>query len=133
MVRRLWSRRVPDGDGYRDVFEIEAVGPALILYNFGHLFPPDAMWMHYIDNESALAALVRGSSSVMSGECITAYTHQWIAHYGLRSWFDRVDSAANPVDKLSRGEFKGDWELLPIVFTPDLLEAITAFVAHTGV
>ena len=125
----MWSRRVPDCDDFKDILEIEAVGPALILSNFGHLFPPEAPWLHFVDNDAAMAALVRGSSSVLSGECITAYTHQLIAHYGLRSWFDRVDTAANPVDKLSRGELSGDWELLPISFPPELLESICAFLA----
>ena len=108
---------------------MEAVGPALILANFESFSPPDALWLHFIDNESALAALVRGSSSVLSGECVTAYTHRLISQYGLRAWFDRVDSAANPVDKLSRGVFKGEWELLPIVFPADLISDLESFIS----
>ena len=63
---------------------------------------------HYIDNDSALATLVKGSSSVLSGEVITAYTHSKISEMNLWAWFDRVASDDNPVDKLSRGDSSGD-------------------------
>ena len=42
----------------KDIFQIEAVGPLLVLWNWGHLF------------RELLAALAKGSSSVMSGEMI---------------------------------------------------------------
>ena len=64
----------------------------------------------------------------MSGECITAYTHMLVAKFGLRVWFDRVDSSANPVDQLSRGVFKGSWELCPIVFPADLIANLESFI-----
>ena len=53
----------------KDIFQIEAVGPLLVLWNWGHLFR-EHLWIHFIDNEGALAALAKGSSSVMSGEMI---------------------------------------------------------------
>ena len=83
-VRQTWSRMTSAGDHY-DIFEIEAVGPALILHNWIHLFTPGALWIHFIDNGSARATLAKGSSSVLSGECIT-------------------------VDKLSRGVMDGPRE-----------------------
>ena len=70
-VRSVWSRSASAGDHY-DIFEIEAVGPALILYNFGHVSTQDALWLHFVDNDAARAAIVKGSSSVLSGEVITA-------------------------------------------------------------
>ena len=132
-VRSLWSSVPSCSDERNDIFQIEAVGPAVILFNFGYLFPAGALWLHFIDNESALAALVKGNSSVMSGECITAYTHKWISHYGFRVWFDRVDSSANPVDKLSRGVFDGQWDLMPISFPPDLVNDLESFIGFTDV
>ena len=126
-VRQTWSRAATAGDHF-DIFEIEAVGPALILHNWGHLFESNALWLHFIDNESALATLVKGSSSVLSGECITAYTHAMVANLGLWPWFDRVSSADNPVDKLSRGENKGPWELVNIEFPPELLLTLRKYV-----
>ena len=126
-VRLLWSRRSSSDPEHYDIYEIEALGPALILANWSHLMRP-GLWVHYIDNDAALATLVKGSSSVMSGECISAYTHSMVAASGLWPWFDRVDSAANPVDKLSRGEMSGPWNLLPISFPHDLLQSITSFL-----
>ena len=126
-VRQVWSRQATAGDHY-DIFEIEAVGPALILHNFGSHLVDDAMWIHFIDNDAALATLVKGSSSVLSGEVITAYTHSMAADRGLWSWFDRVCSADNPVDKLSRGKLDGPWELVPIEFPPVLLSNLCDFI-----
>ena len=73
----------------------------MVLRNWADMIVPGSLWVHYIDNDSALATLVKGSSSVMSGECITAFTHSKIADLGLWTWFDRVASDDNPVDKLS--------------------------------
>ena len=88
-VREVWSRAATAGDHY-DIFEIEAIGPALILHNFERYLVEDALWLHFIDNDAALATLVKGSSSVLSGEVITAFTHSRVAKLGLWSWFDRV-------------------------------------------
>ena len=111
----MWSRSAVCGDHY-DIFEIEAVGPALVLHNFGQYITPGSLWLHFIDNEAALATLIKGSSSVMSGEVITAYTHSMAASSGIWAWFDRVASTDNPVDKLSRGVLKGPWELRDLEF-----------------
>ena len=106
-VRKMWLQR-SSLEGARDIFQIEAVGPLLILWNWGHLFR-DHLWIHFIDNEGALASLAKGSSSVLSGEIIVGLTHELAASLGILGWYDRVDSASNPVDKLSRGEMKGPW------------------------
>ena len=127
LVRKVWSRASTCGDHY-DIFEIEAVGPALILHNWGHMFLPGALWLHFIDNEAALATLVKGSSSVLSGEVITAFTHSRIATHGLWSWFDRVASDDNLVDKLSRGKMEGPWQLLDIEFPPVLLRELHEYL-----
>ena len=126
-VRNVWSRTAVSGDHY-DIYEIEAVGPALIFYNFGDLMEHDALWVHYIDNDSALATLVKGSSSVLSGEVITAYTHGKVSDMNLWAWFDRVASADNPVDKLSRGDSSGDWDIVPIEFPPVLLKDLKDYL-----
>ena len=31
-------------------------------------------------------------------------------------WFDRVDTKSNPVDGLSRGDFNGNWDIVPLLF-----------------
>ena len=119
VVRQVWSRAAASGDHY-DIYEIEAVGPAIILHNWSHLFVDGALWVHYIDNDSALATLVKGSSSVLSGEVITAFTHTMIAKSGLWAWFDRVASPDNPVDQLSRGQLTGPWHLVTIELPGEL-------------
>ena len=127
IIRDLWTRRSsPDALDY-DIFEIEAIGPALILSNWSKYLSP-GLWIHYIDNDAALSTLVKGSSSVMSGEVISAYTHTMVSSLDLWPWFDRVDSASNPVDKLSRGEMSGPWKLVDISFPEQLLAAISAFL-----
>ena len=92
------------------------------------MFKPGALWLHFIDNDAALATLVKGSSTVFAGECITAYTHQHIARLGVWPWFDRVASEDNPVDLLSRGKLEGPWQLLPIEFPPDLLDNLKSYL-----
>ena len=125
---RQVSRAATAGEHF-DIFEIEAVGPALILHNWLDYFPSNCLWLHWIENDSALATLVKGSSSVLSDEVITAFTHARIARAGMCSCFDRVASADNPFDKHSRGELKRDWDLLPIEFPPVLLSDLSRYLA----
>ena len=63
-----------------------------------------------IDNVAAQASLVKGSSSVDEGDVITGYTWELACDLGVRPWFDRVASKSNPVDGISRGDLKGDWD-----------------------
>ena len=78
----MWSTESTCGEHY-DIFEIEAVGPALILNNLLYHSIPGAFWLHCIDNAAALATLVKGSSSVLSGECLIAYSHAQVAKAGV--------------------------------------------------
>ena len=71
-IRNIWSRAEAAGEAY-DIYELEAFGPALILSNFGHLIRGMA-WFRFIDNQCALSFQVEGSSSVLSADCIAAYT-----------------------------------------------------------
>ena len=126
-IRRLWSRSPdPAADPY-DIMDIEAVGPALVLHNFGHRFQ-NCLWMHFVDNESSVAALAKGSTSVNSAEIIVAWTHSRLAKFGIIAWFDRVDTKSNPVDGLSRGDMSGPWRLLEINFPPDMLSSLRSFL-----
>ena len=127
-VRAIWSRAEQCGDVY-DIYELEAIGPALVLHNFGHLLS-NCAWFHFIDNACALSALIKGSSSVLSADVIAAYTSQEIARLNLWTWFDRVDSKSNPVDGLSRGDVEGEWELRDITFPPELLSSLKSYLQH---
>ena len=98
---------------FNDIYEVEAVGPLLVLHNFGRELA-GCLWLHFVDNDAALSTLVRGSSSVESGEHITGQTWSHIVGLGCFPWFDRVESASNPTDGLSRGMLQGPWVLEPI-------------------
>lgn len=105
-----------------DIFEIEAIGLALALYNVEEHLSPNALWMRDIDNDATLLILVKDSLSVLSGEVITAYTNSRVAAVGLSPWFDRVASAANPADQLSHRVMDQPWRLMatscaPVLFT----------------
>ena len=103
----MWSRMAAKED-YKDIFLVEAVGPLLVLETFPNLVK-DALWIHFIDNSGAEASLVSGSSSINAGDHIVGMTWDRISKRRLWPFFDRVESEANPVDKLSRGKAAGPW------------------------
>ena len=105
------------------MFEIEAVGPLLVLRNCGHLIA-DHLWIHCTDDEGSLAALAKGSSSDMSGAVIVGFMQELVAKHGIISWFDRVDSRSDPVDGFPRGDMEGPWRLVCIRFPPSLATRI---------
>ena len=94
--------------------------------------PDGCLWIHFIDNDAALATLVKGSSSVMSGEVITFHTHSLVAKCGIWVGFDRVASKDNPADQLSRGKLQGPWELKPIEFPPILITELNAYLTSNS-
>ena len=106
-VRDMWAD-LAGKPSYKDIFLIEAVGPLLILEAFPKLVK-DALWIHFIDNSGSEASLVSGSSSIDAGDHIVGMTWERIAKRRLWPFFDRVESSANPVDKLSRGKSSGPW------------------------
>jgi len=127
-VRMLWSRQrehankhARSEEEWRDIIEIEAIGPLVLLSSWPWLFH-NALWIHFIDNNSALGGLVKGSASVCQQDIIIGHTWSWIAYLGTSAWFDRVDSASNPVDGLSRKDFEGTWNWYPISFPEDVLK-----------
>ena len=125
-VRCLWSAQrasfIEDGE-LKDIAEIEAIGPLLILHNWPWLVK-DALWIHFIDNNGALGALVKGSSSVHEQGVIVGATWSRVAQLRAMPWFDRVDSSSNPVDGLSRKDFSGVWQWRKIFFPMYILDRI---------
>ena len=125
-VRYLWSRQRETflvGEEFHDITEIEAIGPLLILHNWPWLVK-DALWIHFIDNNGALGALVKGSASVHEHDLVIGATWSCIASLRVLVWFDRVDSASNPVDGLSRKDFSGTWQWRKIYFPSSLLSQL---------
>jgi len=113
-IRLSWDRK-QTRNRHNDIFEVEAVGPLVILHNFADELK-DSLWMHFVDNAAALLSLVRGSSSVENGDFITGATWSRIVELGCFTWFDQVDSASIPTHGVSTGRFDGPWILEPISF-----------------
>ena len=135
VLRRLWAcqkeRGFQDDDG-RDIFEIEAIGPLILLDLWPELFQ-DMLWAHFIDNAAAQAALIRGSSSVRSGDVLISFTWSHVVSLRALPWFERVASASNPVDGLSRGRQAGPWMEVEIARMPrGLIRAVVAELRALG-
>jgi hypothetical protein len=98
-MRNMWATLagVPD---YKDIFLVEAIGPILLLCTFSRLMR-NALWIHYVDNESAEASLISGTSALPAADHIVGLTWEICARRSLLPYFDRVESKANPVDGLS--------------------------------
>ena len=85
-IRARWNEKQKQAR-FNDIFEVEAIGPLLILENFESELR-GCVWLHFIDNAASLSALVRGSSSVLSGEQITGLTWCHIAGLSCYPWFN---------------------------------------------
>ena len=107
-VRDLWDRRV-GLEEYNDIFLIEAIGPLAILETFPNIVK-GSLWLHFIDNVASQHSLIKGSSSISSGDVVVGATWQKIQKLDVYAYFDRVESEANPVDGLSRGRTHGPWQ-----------------------
>ena len=114
VIRRLWARRAGTGV-YHDIFLVEAIGPLLLLCTYPEILRGSA-WVHYIDNTAAQHALVRGSSSISSGDHVVGATLEAAAKLDCWPYFDRVHTKSNLVDGLSRGDLNGVWDIVPLVF-----------------
>ena len=114
-LRTQWDDK-RKGNRFNDIYEVEAVGPLLVLANFGVDFV-DCLWHHFVDNSGALSSLVRGGSSVESGDHSTGLTWSHIVGVGCMLWFDRVHSASNPtMTFLGSGcRAPGLWRRTPLV------------------
>ena len=88
----------------RHINKIEAIVPAICLCTWSHLIR-GSLWLHFIDNDGALACLVSGCSKNSSLSAVVDYTWAQIPVLGCWPWFERVPSECNIVDGLSRKNF----------------------------
>ena len=123
-IRRLWAYQK---DSDVDILEVEAIGPLILLENWKDVLQ-HCLWVHYIDNNGALAALINGSSSVLQADLIVGETWARVARQKVLPWFDRVDTKANPVDGISRQKFDGPWLFRPVRFPEEILKDIIKFL-----
>ena len=66
-----------------------------------------SLWLHYIDNVAAEYSLVKGSSSIQSGDVVVGETWRGIQRLNIYAYFDRVASESNLVDGLGRERSAG--------------------------
>jgi len=128
-IRRLWNKQ--KSEEWRDIFLIEAIGPLALLTTFPKLLK-GAVWTHYIDNIGAEYSLVKGSSSTKAGDIVVGETWRRIVDLDVYPYFDRVASASNPVDGLSRGRREGPWKQVIKAKLPENLEHMLADEASSS-
>ena len=119
-VQILWDRQKKSLGG---IFEIEAVGPLVLLENLPDLFR-SSLWLHFLDIAAALSNLVDGSSSVIQGDILIGAAWSQVQRLQVFPWFDREDTKSNPVDGLSRGRLDGPWSVESSAFPGSLLRAL---------
>lgn len=67
----------------------------------------DLLW--FIDNEAAVATLIRASSGESDIHLISQSSHIHFASLGCRVWTEWIDSESNPSDGLSREGVTDEW------------------------
>ena len=90
--------------------------PLMLARHAKHFAGNDCIF--FVDNEGALASLVRSGSGEPDAEMVTHVVHALATMLGARVWWDWVDSKSNPADPLSRaglltsqvvsGEWRGE-------------------------
>ena len=102
-VLEAWSRST-DLEPQRHINKIEAIVPAICLCTWPKLIR-GSLWLHFIDNDGALACIISGYSKNSSFTAVVDYIWAQIPALGCWPWFDRVPSVCNIVDGLSRRNF----------------------------
>ena len=93
------------------VNEIEAASAMVVLSTWPQL--TDGLWLHFVDNVAAERSLVKGSSKAEGLNTIANMTWTVAAARSLLLWVDRVSTKDNPIDGVSRGDWRchgQDWQ-----------------------
>ena len=91
----------------------------------------------FIDNESAVASLIKASSDQPDVHRIVQTSQAILQALGARTWFEWIDSDSNPSDGLSRdglldvwSQSQG-WALREYPFPPELLpDSFSSLLEH---
>ena len=81
VVRKQWQTAQGAAE-YRDIFQVEALGPLMRLVAYPKAFI-NCLWIHFIDNSAAEASLVRGASSSDLGDHVIGLTWSLIQKHHL--------------------------------------------------
>ena len=95
----------------------------------------------FIDNQSAMAALIRASSRVADCSLLSLFTSLLCMRLQIRPWYEYVNTKQNPADRLSRLGFSdahvsehirsGKW--MPLNYSPDwdlVMGSLTYFLSY---
>ena len=67
----------------------------------------DVLW--FVDNEAAVASLIKGESSQADVHTMVQPAHYLLQHFRVRVWFEWIDGQSNPSDGLSRAGLLDTW------------------------
>ena len=90
-------------------FILEAMAQILAVFAFRRELS-DA-YISFVDNTAAIFAIRKSYSSDETMNILASVFWATAADDGSTPWFERVSSAANPADAVSRGEFLDAWSL----------------------
>ena len=92
----------------QQIYPGEALAALVVPLLQPHFFQAaDVLW--FIDNEAAVASLVRANSQQPDVHLICLFAHAWIFKHGTRIWYEWIDSSSNPSDGLSRAGLADAW------------------------
>ena len=110
----------------QQIFPGESLCGLLVPYFHPKVFGSrDAVW--FVDNEGAVAALIKASSSQPDVHRIVQCAQALLQALGSRTWFEWIDSDSNPSDGLSREGLldswthSQDWNLQEYLFPSEML------------
>ena len=83
------------------------VGPLLATHFPELISQADVLW--FLDNSSAVSALIKGSSSVYDSCQMAMRAQATFMALRARCWFEHVGTAQNPADGLSRDGYADLW------------------------
>ena len=102
------GRFVPRGQQIGQVELVAALLPYLSLVDaVGRSRLAGRRVLHWIDNSSAVAALVKGYSAQPDSARIVHAVHATLAGLETRAWFEYVRTDANVADEPSRADLSG--------------------------
>ena len=107
-IHQSWTARSHTTWGYlfrntARIIGLELLATLAFIEEFAPRRPKSPLWL-YVDNNNALAAIVRGDSPTDIVAIMVARIWGTLTKYNIHAWFTRVRSKLNPPDLPTRGE-----------------------------